>query len=71
VKTGTEAVARYALPNPQPASNVFTGKPDKDTVIQKGTVAPDFGQPGGGVEVFFKNGTQPKTVTGPVHIPDK
>lgn len=70
VTTGTEAVARYALPNPDPASNVFTGKPKKDTVIQSGTVAPDFGQPGGGVEIICKNGTQPNTVTGPVKIPD-
>jgi hypothetical protein len=70
VKTGTEAVARYALPNPAPASYVFTGKPKKDTVIQRGTVAPAYGQPGGGVEVYFKDTTQPNTVTGPDKIPD-
>ena len=70
VKTGTEAVSRYALPNSAPASYVFTGKPKKDTVIQRGTVAPAYGQPGGGVEVYFKDGTQPNTVTGPDKIPD-
>jgi hypothetical protein len=70
VKTGTEAVARYALPNPAPASYVFTGKPKKDTVIQRGTAAPAYGQPGGGAEVYFKDGTQPKTVTGPDKIPN-
>lgn len=70
VKTGTEAVARYALPNSSPASYVFTGKPKKDTVIQTGIVQPDFGQPGGGVEVYFKDGTQANTVTGPDKIPD-
>jgi hypothetical protein len=71
VKTGKDAVARYALPDPKPASNVFTGRPNKDTVIQRGIVQPAFDQPGGGVEVFFKNGTQPKTVTGPQTIPDE
>lgn len=68
VKTAKEAVTRYALPNPEPPSNVWTGKPEKDTVIQRGTVEPAFGQAGGGVEVLFKNGTQPNTVTGPEKI---
>jgi hypothetical protein len=69
VKTGKEAVARYALPNPDPACYVFTGRPHKGTEIQKGIVEPAFNQPGGGVEVIFPNGTQPNTVTGPVEIP--
>jgi hypothetical protein len=47
---------------------VFTGRPDKDTEIQRGVVEPAFGQPGGGVEVIFPKGTQPSTVTGPVEI---
>lgn len=71
VRTGKEAVARYALPNPAPASNVFTIKPHKDTVIQRGIVEPANGQPGGGVEVIFTDGTQPGTVTGPEKIPDE
>lgn len=71
VKTGKDAVARYALPNSAPASNVFTIRPNKDTDIQRGIVEPAFGQPGGGVEVIFTNGTQPKTVTGPTKIPDE
>jgi hypothetical protein len=58
------------LPNPAPASYVFTGKPKKDTVIQRGIAQPAYGQPGGGVEVYFKNGTQAGTVTGPDKIPD-
>lgn len=69
VKTGRDAVARYALPDPAPACFVFTGKPDKDTDVQRGTVEEAFGQPGGGVEVIFPKGTQPHTVTGPVEIP--
>ena len=53
VGTGREAVARYALPDPAPASFVFTILPDGGTVIQRGTVQPAFGQPGGGVEVLL------------------
>jgi hypothetical protein len=71
VRTGKEAVARYALPNPKPASNVFTIKPHKDTLIQRGIVEPANDQPGGGVEVIFTDGTQPGTVTGPEKIPDE
>ena len=70
IRTGKDAVARYALPNPAPASYVFTGCPNKDTEIQKGTVAPAHGQPGGGVEVIFTKGIQPNTVTWPRKIPD-
>jgi hypothetical protein len=66
----TDAVRRYALPNPAPASHVFTGSPEPGTDIQRGVAMPLFGQPGGGVEVIFPAGTQPFTVTGPVKIPD-
>lgn len=70
VHTGAQAVARYALANPEPASYMFTSRPYARTAIQRGTVAPAHGQPGGGVEVIFTSGTQPKTTTGPVKIPD-
>lgn len=69
--TGKEAVARYALPNPKPASNVFTIKPHKDTLAQRGIVEPANDQSGGGVEIIFATGTQPGTVTGPGKIPDE
>jgi hypothetical protein len=71
VKTGLEAVARYALPNPKPAVYVFTVKPLKDTPIQRGIVEPEFGQPGKGVEVLFYDGTAPKTVTDRCTIPER
>ena len=71
VRTGKEAVARYGLPNPKPATNVFTIKPHKDTLFQHGIVEPANDQPGGGVEVIFTAGTQPGTVTGPEKIPDE
>lgn len=71
MKTGAEAVARYALPNPSPASYRFTIGPDGGTELQKGVAEPAYGQPGGGVEVIVTAGTQPNTVTGPDRIPDK
>ena len=71
VKTGMDAVARYALPADKPASNVFAISPAADTDLQRGTVAPANNQPGGGVEVIFVNGTPDGTVTGPTTIPDK
>ena len=71
IKTGMDAVARYALPEDKPASNVFTIRPPEETDLQRGTVAPANNQPGGGVEVIFVNGTPDGTVTGPITIPDK
>lgn len=72
VKTGKQAVVRYALPNPEPASYVFTITPKKDTKIQRGTVEPANDQPGGGAEVIFSKGTDANTVTlSPAKIPDE
>jgi len=69
VKTGRDAVKRYALPNPGPAVNVFTIDPPIRTKLQRGIAQPAYGQPGGGVEVIFVNGSPNNTVTGPVQIP--
>ena len=71
IKTGTDAVKRYALPDSKPASNVFTIVPPNDTELKRGTVQPANNQPGGGAEVIFVNGSPDGTVTGPVIIPDK
>lgn len=71
IKTGMDAVARYALPSDKPASNVFTIKPPGDTDVQRGTVAPANNQPGGGVEVIFVNGSPDGTVSKPIKIQDK
>jgi hypothetical protein len=71
VKTGKEAVERYALPSDDPASYRFSIKPLKDTKIQKGTVQPANGHQGGGVEVIFTDGTTKDTVTRPpTKLPD-
>ena len=71
IKTGTDAVKRYALPDPAPASNVFTIKPPQDIDLKRGTTQPAYNQPGGGVEVIFVNGSPDGSVSGPVKIPDK
>jgi hypothetical protein len=71
VKTGMDAVSRYALENKDPASNVFTITPPKDLELKRGVVAPAYGEKGGGVEVIFVNGSPDGTVSGPVKIPDK
>ena len=69
VKTGRDAVKRYALPNPAPAVHVFTIEPPLRTRLQRGVAQPAYGQPGGGVEVIFVNGSPNNTVTGPGQIP--
>lgn len=71
VRTGTDAVHRYALENKTPASNVFTITPPEQTNLQRGMVEPAYGEPGGGVEVIFVNGSPDGTVIGPKRIPDK
>lgn len=69
VKTGSEAVERYALPNPQPANFRFRIDPQPGTIHRQGIVQPAFGRSGGGVEVLFDNGSGAHTVSGPVVLP--
>jgi hypothetical protein len=69
VKTGSDAVERYALPDPKPAIYRFKIEPLKDTIYRQGVVQPAFGHKGGGIEVIFDNGTDDKTVTGLVVLP--
>lgn len=44
VKTGIDAVRRYALPNPTPAIYIFTINPPEETKIKKGIVQPAYNQ---------------------------
>jgi hypothetical protein len=53
--SGAAAVGRYALPTRLPARYVFAVVPSPSPVLF-GTVAPGFGQAGGGVEVLFPHG---------------
>ncbi len=56
VKTGKEAIERYALPNPDPAVHRFWLKPPRQIQVRRGTVQPANGHQGGGDEVIFDNG---------------
>jgi len=49
--SGFATVGRFALPMPLPASHVIQYELKKGAAINIGTVAPMFGQAGGGVEV--------------------
>jgi hypothetical protein len=71
VKTGEQAVERYALPDPKPAKYRFRIDPAKDTEYREGTVQPAFEHKGGGVEVLFDEGTSDNTVSGPTELPEK
>jgi hypothetical protein len=68
VATGTQAVSRYALPNPTPAVHRFTIQPPANIGLQRGIAQPAYGQPGGGVEVIFTSGSPDDTVTVPPDI---
>ncbi|MEW5894448.1 MAG: hypothetical protein AB1650_01635 [Candidatus Omnitrophota bacterium] len=69
VKTGKEAMDRYALPSDDPAIYVFTIQPPEKTRVRVGIVEPANNKPGGGVEVIFEDGSPRKTVTGLDTIP--
>lgn len=72
VRTGEQAVQRYALPNPKPAVYVFTIEPQLGTPLRRGIVQPAYGQPGGGVEIYFEQGTTVNTVRlPPDQIPER
>ena len=53
VPTGFLAVGRFALPNVLPASFRYEIMAPVGTVVDFGTVAPAYGQSGGGVEAYF------------------
>jgi hypothetical protein len=62
VGSGFAAVGRYALPTPFPSVYAFAIRPDPGTPIDLGTVRPNYGQSGGGVEGVFDKDTGPWTV---------
>ncbi len=73
IPTGFAAVGRLALPNIDPASNHYVIEASTGTVAEFGSVAPAFGQAGGGVEVFFPRGATNirQLPAGPLRIPDE
>jgi hypothetical protein len=56
IPTGFAAVGRLALPVNLPASHHYVIEAQSGTSVRFGTVAPAFGQAGGGVEAFFGAG---------------
>lgn len=73
IRTGFAAVGRLALPNLKPASNHYVIDVASGTTVEFGTVAPAFGQAGGGVEAYFKSGGRNTQAppAGPLQIPDE
>lgn len=58
VPTGFLAVGRFALPNILPASFRYEITAPVGTCVDFGTVAPAYGQAGGGVEAYFAKGAK-------------
>jgi hypothetical protein len=71
VPSGLAAVGRFALPTRISARYVFRITPGEGVKIFYGTVIPNYGLCGGGVEVFFPEGTKPHTVDVYRPLPEK
>jgi hypothetical protein len=67
VPTGFVAVGRFALPNNLPASFHYEIEAPAGTSVDFGTVAPAFGQAGGGVEAYFANAV-PNAMASPAPV---
>jgi len=68
--TGFAVVGRYALPVPLPANYCIQYELPKGTQLKAGTVAPNFGQAGGGVEVLLNDDTVNVKLIGLHVLPD-
>ena len=72
VPSGFAAVGRYALPNNSPASYKYTIIAPAGEDVEYGTVAPAFGQSGGGVEALFNKKVKNQAkLQPPVKMPDE
>ena len=71
VKTGLEAVDRYALPNPDPAVHRFRIAPRTKTPLRQGIVQPAYGHRGGGTEIIFEMGTNPGSLIDHAVLPER
>lgn len=73
VPTGFTVVGRFALPNNLPASHHYVIEAPTGTSVDFGTVAPAFGQAGGGVEAYFQNAVMNAMVSPsqPSKLPDE
>ena len=73
IPTGFAAVGRLALPVTAPASYAYLISAQAGTSVEFGTIAPAFGQSGGGVEAYFPSGAvnTPPAVPSPNRLPDE
>jgi hypothetical protein len=56
-----DPVDRYALPNDEKIKYAFEVRPKINDTLQRGIVQPAFGHDGGGIEVYFAEGTSKDT----------
>lgn len=61
VNLNDDPIDRYALPNDDPIKWAFYVQPKKNDTLQRGIVQPAFGHYGGGIEVYFVDGTSNDT----------
>lgn len=60
--SGDDPIDRYALPNDEKIKFAFKFKPQADDLYRKGVVQPAYNHNGGGIEVYFDNGTSNGTL---------
>ncbi len=61
ILTDDEPIDRYAIPNEEKIKWAFYIRAKSLDVLQRGIVQAAFGHEGGGIEVFFENGTSDNT----------
>lgn len=61
VRFSDDPIDRYALPNDEEIKWAFYVQPKTNDVLQRGIVQPAFGHDGGGIEIFFEDGTSNNT----------
>ncbi len=69
VNSGSAVVGRFALPMPLPACYIMQYELPAGKTIKVGTVAPSFGQAGGGVEIQLPQ-AQAVNVVGQFTVPE-
>ena len=61
VRFSDDPIDRYALPNDEEIKWAFYVRPKTNDVLQNGIVQPAFEHDGGGIEIYFENGTSNET----------
>lgn len=61
IKYNDDPIDRYALPNNEMIKWAFYIRPTQNDILQRGIVQTAFDHDGGGIEVYFENGTSNNT----------